>query len=234
MKSKILLSINELNIFSDRFFENSGIKVNLDYLQQGRVRAFYSDTGQMVGGFVLNGRKPFRYLSRDFVTDVHRQSPILPNLDETAEITCIWVAKQTNFYDRNMVGYRLVKDCMSSDKRYFMGGSFNKKIMRLQKKALPNDIFEINFIDKISGEPGIHYFYYGTKYSLLTGLPRWVFSKLAKNLVVNLPFNKPKKFKGLEAAIYPSITYQSPNGLLKSAANIQSIQNNQTKSEYIK
>ena len=60
MKSRILSDDRDLAYFAERFKER-GNDVQLNYLKQSQIRAFFDAQGTMFAGYARNIRRPLRY-----------------------------------------------------------------------------------------------------------------------------------------------------------------------------
>jgi hypothetical protein len=180
LTTRILRRPEELADFARRYRETANLTVEILYMQRALVRGFFH-AGAIVGGYILNSVQPFRYLSRSSVTDEHRNSPSLPPLDETVEGTCIWFDKTVGTPARSYAYFWLTVDFFASGKKYFLGGTYHAGVRKMQMIALPHSIFDIRFQDE-TGRHGVHHFYYGTRRSAITALPRWLMARLEKAL----------------------------------------------------
>ena len=62
LTNRILSSPSELESFASMFASHGGKAVDFTYLRLATVRAFFRGD-QLMAGYVLNARAPFRYLS---------------------------------------------------------------------------------------------------------------------------------------------------------------------------
>jgi hypothetical protein len=142
LTTRILTSATELEAFAKTFEAMGGTAVPIDYLRQSRPRGFFRGS-ELVAGYVLNTKAPFRYAS--WIPEGPR-GEIAPRgflVEPTsAELTCIWMAKgKLTKLERDNVYVRSGIDAFRSGKRFVFGGSRVDALARSQKRVLSNTIY---------------------------------------------------------------------------------------------
>jgi len=142
LTTRILTSVTELEAFAKTFEAMGGTAVPIDYLLQARPRGFFRGP-ELVAGYVLNTRAPFRYASwipegpRGEIT--RRGLLVEPT---SAELTCIWMAKgRLTKLERDNVYVRSGIDALRSGRRFVFGGSRVDALARSQKRVLSNTVY---------------------------------------------------------------------------------------------
>ena len=142
LTTRILMSATELEAFAKTFAAMGGTAVPIDYLRQARPRGFCRG-GDLVAGYVLNTRAPFRYAS--WIPEgprgdiAHRGFLVEP---KSAELTCIWMAKgKLTKLERDDVYVRSGIDAFRSGKSFIFGGSRVDALARTQKRVLSNTVY---------------------------------------------------------------------------------------------
>lgn len=180
-----------LQLFSDKYYDASNFRVELDYLRKAYVYQFYKNENP-VAGFVLNdgNKSPLRYFHffdkslKDKILE-HNEDNVLDN--NVLEITC-------NFKDRTggvileMYYYAKLfwyakKIASALDKKFLLGGSIKKKIKWTQNDVMRHTLFHGPLVHKELDPNGelemleIYYCYRNEMwYNVLkTGVKKYIF-----------------------------------------------------------
>ncbi len=147
MKSKqIQKSMSELAVFSNTYEKLTGFTVDKKYLQQARVRAFYNNEGEIIGGYAISTVEYYptlRYLS--FLGN--NQSVVLEKagikIDELSEITYTFFNKnKASALQRiKILSYSIV-EVLLARKKYVLGGGIIKQFNDRMKPVLQKVLFE--------------------------------------------------------------------------------------------
>lgn len=147
MKSKqIQKSMSELAVFSNTYEKLTGFAVDKKYLQQARVRAFYNNEGEIIGGYAISTVEYYptlRYLS--FLGN--NQSVVLEKagikIDELSEITYTFFNKnKASALQRiKILSYSIV-EVLLARKKYVLGGGIIKQFNDRMKPVLQKVLFE--------------------------------------------------------------------------------------------
>ena len=142
LTTRILTSATELEAFAKTFEAMGGTAVPIDYLLQAQPRGFFRGR-ELVAGYVLNTRAPFRYAS--WIPEAPRGGIAGRGLlvePTSAELTCIWMAKGgLTKLERDNVYVRSGIDALRSGKRFIFGGSRVDALARSQKRVLSNTVY---------------------------------------------------------------------------------------------
>lgn len=147
MKSKqIQKSMSELAVFSNTYEKLTGFAVDKKYLQQARVRAFYNNEGEIIGGYAISTVEYYptlRYLS--FLGN--NQSVVLEKagikIEELSEITYTFFNKnKASALQRiKILSYSIV-EVLLARKKYVLGGGIIKQFNDRMKPVLQKVLFE--------------------------------------------------------------------------------------------
>jgi hypothetical protein len=140
LTSRILTSRSEHESFSEMFRLLGGSSVALDYLHGARVRGFFRGD-ELLAGYVLNARAPFRYSSwvpENARAALHKGGLVEPRC---AELTCMWMTKGLRQLERNRIYVQTMADAFSCGKRLIFAGSRVEKVARIQKTTLPKTVY---------------------------------------------------------------------------------------------
>jgi hypothetical protein len=141
MNIKYLISKNELISFQTEFVNRATNPLDLNYLSQSKVRGFLV-RGELVGGYVLNSKGPFRYFNW-VPKNVNNINKISHFFVDAVEITCIWINhEKISKFNRNIIYLMAIIDGLLSKKRYIIGGSINAKVASIQKEVLKQTIYK--------------------------------------------------------------------------------------------
>jgi len=142
LTTRILTSATELEAFGQTFDAMGGTAVPIDYLLQARPRGFFRGR-ELVAGYVLNTRAPFRYASwipEGPRGEIARRGFLVE--PTSAELTCIWMAKgKLTKLERDHVYVRSGIDAFRSGKPFIFGGSRVDALARTQKRVLSNTVY---------------------------------------------------------------------------------------------
>ncbi len=142
LTTRILTSATELEAFARTFEGMGGTAVPIDYLLQAQPRGFFRGR-ELVAGYVLNTRAPFRYASwipEGPRGEIARRSLLVE--PTSAELTCIWMAKgKLTKLERDNVYVRSGIDAFRSGKAFIFGGSRVDALARSQKRVLSNTVY---------------------------------------------------------------------------------------------
>jgi hypothetical protein len=142
LTTRILVTNAELETFSNSFRAVGGNEVSVAYLSQSKPRGFFRGD-ELVAGFVLNSRAPFRYASWIPASERERfTSKGFFVAGTSAELTCIWMAKKKlSKIERNNVYVYSTIDAWKARKRLIFGGSTIPTVAKIQKRALPTPLY---------------------------------------------------------------------------------------------
>jgi hypothetical protein len=147
MTSKqIQKSMSELIVFSNTYEKLTGFTVDLKYLQQARVRAFYNDEGEIIGGYAISMVEYYptlRYLS--FLGN--KQSIVLEKAgikaEELIEITYTFFNKnRADAKQRIQILSYSILEALIKGKKYILGGGIIKQFNDRMRPVLPKVLFE--------------------------------------------------------------------------------------------
>ena len=142
LTSRILTNRSEHESFARMFESHGGNAVDLDYLCKAKVRGFFRGD-ELLGGYVLNARAPFRYSSwvrTEIRAQLHQRGYLVEAT--CAELTCMWMSKGLRKLERNRIYVQSVIDAFRSRKRFIFAGSCVDKIARIQKSSLPKTVYK--------------------------------------------------------------------------------------------
>lgn len=151
--------------------------VTPDYLRRAQVRGLFRG-GRLVGGYALNSAPPLRHFTLSFLGTVDRER--FPPLGQVVEGACLWFAPSIGTAARALAYLCMIWDFLRSGKRYFLAGTYIEGIRRVQMLALPCRVLDVPFQDPRDGTPRVFSFFYGTRWTALTALPRWLGARLRK------------------------------------------------------
>ena len=142
LTTRILTSVTELEAFAKKFEAMGGNAIPIGYLLQARARGFFRGR-ELVAGYVLNTRAPFRYASwipEGPRGEIARRGFLVE--PTSAELTCIWMAKgKLTKLERDNVYVRSGIDALRSGKAFVFGGSRVDALARSQKRVLSNTVY---------------------------------------------------------------------------------------------
>lgn len=142
-----LTGMESLESFSQRFSEEGGVQVSLEYLSQAHVIGFKNKfDNRLLAGFVVNCKPPLRYFQ--LIPIGERSELKIKNFREEdfCEITCIWMDRQfrLNKWEKFIVYFRCLIDASLTTQKFVLGGTNNLKILKIQQKILPNILWHGN------------------------------------------------------------------------------------------
>ena len=180
MKSKVLTDEQALLYFAQRFKER-GNDVQLDYLRQSKVRAFFDAQGNMFAGYACNQQRPLRY--EEWIPGEERTAiPLFGSRKKLSELTCIWIAGKQGRISSELIYLRSVIDALASGADFILGGTLSPVVFGIQTQSLPAMVY--------SGYTG----FFGTrKQCWVYGASRWV---LIAKVLTMFPFNLIKGMLG--------------------------------------
>lgn len=144
MKSKLIQqSKNELSVFANTYEALSGNKVDLTYLENANVRAFYNEKGELIGGYAVSTYEKngfLRYLN--FLGE--KQNSVLASkkmhLPDFVEITYTFFTRLAKRHQRVRMLSASIFDALKFDKKYLLGGGivsgFNSRMKNVLQKVL--------------------------------------------------------------------------------------------------
>lgn len=193
MVTEIITERHRLEQFRQQYTALGETPIDMAYLNRSLVRGFFSESGELLGGYVYCTSAPFRYVSAVPFT----ASELLgrDRVDATCECTCIWMDRSLSPVARIRVYAQAYRDFVSTGKRYVLGGSFHEKVMLLQRQGLPEQVFEGQVM--VNGELRRAWLYVGTRWTcgravfthspkrLWRGLVRWARSVMASDRKTN-------------------------------------------------
>lgn len=122
MKSKILTVEKDLELFATKCDQMLNLRYPIEYLKRSKVRAFYSKSGEMAGGYILAFVGPFRVIESlpdDIKTNSHWTKKEI--LDKTYEVTGLWLDKKVACKKANFKFWvTMYKDLVFNKKKYFV------------------------------------------------------------------------------------------------------------------
>ncbi|MFN3851692.1 MAG: hypothetical protein ACK4NY_19805 [Spirosomataceae bacterium] len=158
-----------LEIFQLNYQKKSGTVLPLNYLQQSYSMLFVKGE-KVLGGYVLNGNAPYRYLS--FFNEEQKELLLNTHMlreEELLEITCNWIAPRLSFnewiYYYGFMFIHTLWVAIKLNKRKIIGGSVVPRLQLMQRQILTKLIY-CSFISQaqsIVSEPkGILMIYYNS------------------------------------------------------------------------
>ena len=122
MPFRLLRGDEELETFCDNTEQYIAVRFPLDYLRNGKVVAYYSKDGRMLGGYALISKPPFRVIE-SLPEEVRSRHPALQRLAKTSlfEITGLWLAPELQLKRASFVLWlRLYRDAIALGKSHFV------------------------------------------------------------------------------------------------------------------
>lgn len=151
MHFKCLKQDQELTEFQVNFEKNitersqnkHPVTLPMDYLKKAKVIGVFNKNREMVAGWVLNFKAPFRIL--DAIPPEHyAKNKFLQKTSEKdlCEITCIWRSSKISSLHFGLVVWpRVILSCVNSKRRYIIGGNLQNKTRALYEVASPLMIY---------------------------------------------------------------------------------------------
>ncbi len=118
--------------FARLYQRRAGHAVDVHYLAGATVRGLFDSAGELVGGVVINTRRPFRYLS---ALDPALRDSVLPHPHDTCESTCLWLERHVPRAARVMMYLGMLLDVRATGRRWFLGGATNAPLARHYARA---------------------------------------------------------------------------------------------------
>ncbi|WP_027709111.1 hypothetical protein [Zooshikella ganghwensis] len=141
ISTKIAKDNAQIELFKKLYYESSSNHVDIEYLKRASiVRFFYDKHGNPIAGYVLNGNIPHRYLSD--IPSERFDTCNIPPKDNMVEGCCIWMNRGLNSFGRGIIYIVTFYDYCMLGKRFMMGASVEPKVASLQKKVIPNVVYE--------------------------------------------------------------------------------------------
>jgi hypothetical protein len=137
--------------YKENYERKSGTTLSMNYLQQSHTMVFMKED-KMLGGYILNGNAPYRYLS---IFDKKQKELLLKtNLlkeEELLEITCNWMTSKISigewlYYYTFMIFHTLFL-AIILDKRKIIAGSVLPQIQYIQRQIFSQIIYSA-FVEK--------------------------------------------------------------------------------------
>jgi hypothetical protein len=139
MKSRILSDDRDLAYFAERFKER-GNDVQLNYLKQSQIRAFFDAQGTMFAGYARNIRRPLRY--EMWIPEKQRGAiPLLRSRKHLCELTCIWIAGKQGSISSEIIYLYSVIDALLSGADFILGGTLSPVVFGIQTQSLPSMLY---------------------------------------------------------------------------------------------
>lgn len=152
MRFKRLKQDDELTEFQVNFEKNIAersqnehpVTLPIDYLKKSKVIGVFNKKNEMVAGWVLNFKAPFRILEA-IPAEQYAKNEFLQKTPEKdlCEVTCIWrSSKILPLYFGLVVWPRVVLSCVHAKRRYIIGGDLQNKTRDLYEVASPIMIYK--------------------------------------------------------------------------------------------
>jgi hypothetical protein len=155
-----------LEQFRQRYAALARASIDMEYLCRNTVRGFFSDSGELLGGYVYCASTPFRYVSAVpfSVAELLGEDRV----DDVCECTCIWMERSLSSTERIGIYAWAYRDFSATGKRHVLGGSFNEKVMRIQRHGLPELVFAGQAT--VEGKTVRAWVYVGTRWTCVRAL----------------------------------------------------------------
>jgi hypothetical protein len=142
---RVLRSESELNEYAEKTHRHLGVRFPLEYLKRSKVVAYLSDSGEMVGGYAMVLKGPFRTLESlpDVVRDCHPFLKETP-MKDICEFTGLWLAPEMRRRTVSFVFWlRMYFDVVTLGKKHFVYAySLDKKALgRMYRVCNPEVLF---------------------------------------------------------------------------------------------
>ncbi len=141
-----IVSDDEKEIFLDHFEHSVGVRVPRAYLDQGRIVGYFSDDGEMLGGYALIMEPGFRSLL--FIPDqVKKNSAFLREntLESFLEVNCAWLSpKVKSNMDAIRFWMHMRREILACNRTYLLV-MYNRKVRYLATfyaRLNPRKIYE--------------------------------------------------------------------------------------------
>lgn len=133
----------EKNI-TERSQNKHPVTLPLEYLKKSKVMGVFNRKNEMVAGWVLNFKAPFRILEA-IPTEEYAKNKFLQKTPEKdlCEATCIWRSSKISSLHFGLVVWpRVVLNCANSKRRYIISGSLQNKTRDLYEVGSPLMIYK--------------------------------------------------------------------------------------------
>ena len=143
MDTQLLHSDDQIRPFAEMFSSVCRNPVDMNYFSGAdRVRAFYRGD-RMVGGYVVNGKQPLRYLQ--MIPGPQREQKAISSIldgGDACEIACLSLHRaRLTTQQRNNVYLLAAMDALATRRRWVVGGSISPKLAQTQKRVLPRVLY---------------------------------------------------------------------------------------------
>lgn len=146
MRSILIINPNDVLFFSNAYDKaTNDLADGFEYLSNAKVRAFYKNNGEFLGGYAVSTTdlNPYlRYYS--FLSKADKEAILNEGYreEDCAEITFIFFEKCANPIQRLRILIRSLFDARAMNKKYILGGGKVTKFNNRMKRVLSNQIFE--------------------------------------------------------------------------------------------
>ena len=121
MQTRVLKKLEDLETFALKCQLNLDLKYPIDYLEKSHVRAFYNNSGVMVGGYVLNHSGQFR---------------VIESLPEHIRLNSHWTKKEVLEQTYEITGLWLDRRVSGAMDNFFFWATMYKEMIFTRKKYL--------------------------------------------------------------------------------------------------
>jgi hypothetical protein len=162
-----LRSQQALQLFASRYHALSGHRPSVGYLGRCGTYGIADRGGKLVGGYVLNSRRPFRYVDK-----MPERPFVLSRLpeDALAELTCLWLEPTATPLRRAALYADMSLRFIGSGKRYLLSGTVQPRLRPILAQFFPYLLFQGS--TEIDGRPCEGWLCYGTRWSVCRGVVR--------------------------------------------------------------
>lgn len=141
MKFKLLKQDAELENYRHAIHPHIDVLLPLSYLKQGQVYGYFNKKGDLIGGFALINKGPFRVL--DSIPDFEGLK-LDPHLKHTTEVTGVWLSCEgRDKYASLKYWLTIMTKVLTSRKKYFVYAYSSKKthLEKIYSRANPIVLF---------------------------------------------------------------------------------------------
>lgn len=136
MRRQVLDSDGKVE-FKTKYLSRVAGDIDHEYLAKTTVVGFYKGS-EMVGGYILNVKPPFRYLS---YIPVHQRSQFLHIESDTCEIACIWKDKSLTLIQSLFLYFQSIRDASFSKKSTILAGTANDQVRKIQQTIFSKNLW---------------------------------------------------------------------------------------------
>ena len=128
--------------FAAKFAERTSNPLSKGFLQQADAYGFVSK-GEMVGGFLVNERQPYRYVA--MIPEKGRGAPsVRAHLSEGAalELACMWIDHgAVTEFQRARIYYSAIRVAAFSGRRFIIAGSVSENVASIHKLGFKRMVY---------------------------------------------------------------------------------------------